>query len=58
MWDIVKDRLRTDNTDWVPNERWEATKKANEELYSMYIGTMSEELTPEAASKKWPFPPP
>jgi hypothetical protein len=57
LWDLVKKQLSTDNAGWVPNDRWEATEKANKELYNMYIETMSEELTPEAASRKWPFPP-
>ena len=57
LWDLVKNQLITDNTGWVPNDRWEATEKANKELYNMYIETMREELTPEAASKNWPFPP-
>lgn len=58
LWDLVKGQLLTDNAGWVPNDRWEATQKANKELYNMYIETMSEELTPEAATKRWPFPPP
>jgi hypothetical protein len=57
LWDLVKTQLLTDNAGWVPNDRWEATEKANKELYNTYIETMSEELTPEAASRKWPFPP-
>ncbi|KAJ5542923.1 hypothetical protein N7535_005345 [Penicillium sp. DV-2018c] len=55
--DIVKDQLFTDDAGWVPNDRWEATEKANRELYNMYIETMSGELTPQAAAKNWPFPP-
>ncbi|KAE8357814.1 kinase-like domain-containing protein [Aspergillus caelatus] len=57
LWDLVKNQLSTDNAGWVPNSRWEATEKANKELYNMYIETMSEELTPQAAAKNWPFPP-
>lgn len=57
LWDLVKGQLLTDNAGWVPNDRWEVTEKANRELYSLYVDTMSEELSPEAASKKWPFPP-
>lgn len=57
LWDLVKNQLCTDDAGWVPIERWEATKKVNRELFNMYIETMSEELPPEAASKKWPFPP-
>lgn len=55
LWDLVKSHLCTVNAGWVPNDRWEATEKANRELYNMYIETMREELTPEAASKKWLF---
>ncbi|PYI22810.1 hypothetical protein BO99DRAFT_440251 [Aspergillus violaceofuscus CBS 115571] len=55
---IVKNHLLTDDTGWVPNDRWEATEKANRELYDLYIETMSEEITPQAAAKNWPFPPP
>ncbi|PYH99089.1 hypothetical protein BO71DRAFT_415805 [Aspergillus ellipticus CBS 707.79] len=57
LWDLVKNQLSTDNVGWVPNNRWEATERANKELYNMYIETMSEELTPQAAAKSWPFPP-
>jgi hypothetical protein len=57
LWDVVKSQLFTDDAGWVPNDRWEATEQANKELYNMYVETMSDELTPEAASKKWPFPP-
>ncbi|KAJ5226467.1 hypothetical protein N7468_007692 [Penicillium chermesinum] len=55
--DLVKNQLFTDDAGWVPNDRWEATERANGELYNMYIETMSEELTPQAAAKDWPFPP-
>ncbi|OJJ48405.1 hypothetical protein ASPZODRAFT_150639 [Penicilliopsis zonata CBS 506.65] len=57
LCDLVKSQLFTDDAGWVSNGRWEATKKANKELYNMYIETMSEELTPQAAAKNWPFPP-
>ncbi|RWQ93860.1 kinase-like domain-containing protein [Paecilomyces variotii] len=40
---LVTEQLRTDNTGWY--------------LYDMFIDTMSEEMSPEAAAKKWPFPP-
>ena len=56
-WDLLKNQLSADYSGWVPNDRWEATEKANKELYNMFIETMREELTPEAAAKKWPFPP-
>ncbi|EAW06852.1 uncharacterized protein ACLA_085470 [Aspergillus clavatus NRRL 1] len=57
LCDLVKSQLFTDDAGWVPNDRWEATEKANKELYNMYVETMSEELTPQAAAKNWPFPP-
>lgn len=57
LCDLVKNQLSTDDAGWVPNDRWEATEKANRELYNMYIETMSEELSPQAAAKNWPFPP-
>jgi hypothetical protein len=56
-WDLLKNQLSTDNVGWVPNSRWEATERANKELYNMYIEIMSEELNPQAAAKSWPFPP-
>jgi hypothetical protein len=54
--DIVKTQLCTDDTGWVAMERWEETNKMNQYLF-MYIETMSEELSPDAAAKTWPFPP-
>jgi hypothetical protein len=57
LWDIVKTQLCTDDTGWVPMERWEKTNEMNKNLFDMYIKTMSEELSPDAALKKWPFPP-
>ncbi|KAJ9391526.1 hypothetical protein DTO063F5_1136 [Paecilomyces variotii] len=57
LWKLVTEQLRTDNTGWVPMERWEATQQVNKYLYDMFIDTMSEEMSPEAAAKKWPFPP-
>ncbi|KAJ5573480.1 uncharacterized protein N7459_007907, partial [Penicillium hispanicum] len=57
LCNLVKDQLVTDDAGWVPNDRWEMTQEANKELYNMYIETMSEELTPQAAAKNWPFPP-
>lgn len=56
LWDIVKPRLCTDDTGWLPMERWEKTNEMNKNLFDMYIKTMSEVLTPDAALKKWPFP--
>jgi len=32
LWDLVKNQLLTDISGWVPNDRWEATEKANKEL--------------------------
>ncbi|CEL03733.1 hypothetical protein ASPCAL04879 [Aspergillus calidoustus] len=58
LWDLVKSQLHTDNSGWVPHSRWEITAQANKELFEMYLETMSEELTPEAARRTWPFPPP
>ncbi|KAL4901098.1 hypothetical protein BDW74DRAFT_170448 [Aspergillus multicolor] len=58
LWDLLTKQLLTDSSGWVLHDRWVATNKANKELYDMYLETMSEELTPEAASRKWPFPPP
>ncbi|RHZ50892.1 hypothetical protein CDV55_101187 [Aspergillus turcosus] len=55
--DIVKTQLCTDDTGWVPMERWEETNKMNQYLFDMYLETMSEELSPDAAAKTWPFPP-
>ncbi|KAJ0425255.1 phosphotransferase family protein [Aspergillus carlsbadensis] len=57
LWDLVKSQLQTDNSGWVPHDRWAMTDKRNRELYEMYIEAMSEELEPEAARRKWPFPP-
>ncbi|EPS30223.1 hypothetical protein PDE_05173 [Penicillium oxalicum 114-2] len=57
LCDLVKSQLLTDDSGWVPHDRWEATQEANRELYNLYIETMSEELTPQAAAKTWPFPP-
>jgi hypothetical protein len=54
--DIVKTQLCTDDTGWVPMERWKETNKMNKYLFDMYIETMSEELSPDAAAKTWPFP--
>ncbi|OJD23727.1 hypothetical protein ACJ73_04913 [Blastomyces percursus] len=57
LWDMVKTQLCTDASGWVSNELWEITKNINKNLFAMYIESMSEELSPHAASKKWPFPP-
>ncbi|RDW64359.1 uncharacterized protein DSM5745_09770 [Aspergillus mulundensis] len=57
LWDLVTKHLLTDSSGWVPHDRWEATKEANRELYTMYSKMMSEELAPEAARRIWPFPP-
>lgn len=57
LWDIVKTQLCTDDSGWVPIERWEKTKEMNKTLFDMYVQTMRKELSPVAASKKWPFPP-
>jgi hypothetical protein len=55
--DIVKTQLCTDDTGWIAMERWEETNKMNQYLFEMYIETMSEELSPDAAAQTWPFPP-
>ena len=57
LWDIVKGQLRTDDSGWIPVGQWESTKKMNKYLFDMYMKTLSDELSPEAASKRWPFPP-
>jgi hypothetical protein len=57
LWDLAKSQLGTDDTGWVPVERWEATKEMNRYLLDMFIETMSDELSPEGALNKWPFPP-
>lgn len=57
LWDIVKTQLCTDDSGWVPMDRWEETNYMNQKLFDMYIETMSEELSLGAASGKWPFPP-
>ncbi|KAE8407474.1 phosphotransferase family protein [Aspergillus pseudonomiae] len=57
LWDTVKTGLCTDDTGWVPNDRWDATNEVNRDLFNMYIETMSEEMTPEEAAAMWPFPP-
>ncbi|RAL05584.1 phosphotransferase family protein [Aspergillus ibericus CBS 121593] len=57
LWDVVKTQLCTDDSGWVPMERWEKTNDMNKSLFETYIKTMSEELSLDAASKKWPFPP-
>lgn len=57
LWDIVKGQLRTDDSGWIPVGQWESTKKMNKYLFDMYMKTLSEEVSPETASKRWPFPP-
>ncbi|KAL5335982.1 hypothetical protein BJX70DRAFT_390279 [Aspergillus crustosus] len=57
LWDIATRALLTDESGWVPHDRWEATVKVNLEIYAMYIETMSEEMTPDEAARSWPFPP-
>lgn len=57
LWDIAKTQLCTDDSGWVPVERWEMTEKMNKELFDTYVKTMSEELPREVAAKNWPFPP-
>lgn len=57
VWDLAKNQLLTDSSGWVPHGRWEATKQANKKLYDLYIETMREEMTPQAAAQSWPFPP-
>ncbi|KAK2763292.1 hypothetical protein FQN54_009928 [Arachnomyces sp. PD_36] len=57
LWDIVKTQLCTDDFGWVAMDRWEKTNDMNKSLFDMYIETMSEELSLDAATKKWPFPP-
>lgn len=57
LWDIVKGQLRTDDSGWIPVGQWESTKKMNKYLFDIYMKTLSDELSPEAASKRWPFPP-
>ncbi|KAL4780668.1 phosphotransferase family protein [Aspergillus varians] len=57
LWGIVKEQLGTDSTGWVSHERWEVTNEINQELFDMYVETMSEEISPNAAAKMWPFPP-
>ncbi|PLB47775.1 hypothetical protein P170DRAFT_447674 [Aspergillus steynii IBT 23096] len=55
--DIVKAQLCTDDSGWIPNAQWESAREMNEHLYGIYMETLSEELLPEAASRRWPFPP-
>ncbi|PWY89845.1 phosphotransferase family protein [Aspergillus heteromorphus CBS 117.55] len=57
LWDIVTTQLCTDNTGWVPVNRWEETRKMNKHLFDMYMNTMNKELSSDEALKKWPFPP-
>ncbi|XBQ86219.1 hypothetical protein V6000_001941 [Aspergillus fumigatus] len=57
LWDIVKGQLRTDDSGWVPVGQWEPTKDMNKYLFDMYMNTLSDELSPEVAAKRWPFPP-
>ncbi|EEH06805.1 conserved hypothetical protein [Histoplasma capsulatum G186AR] len=57
LWDIVKTQLSTDDSGWVPVERWKKTNEVNRSLFDMYVETMSEELSPDVALKIWPFPP-
>ncbi|QSS53787.1 phosphotransferase family protein, PKc-like superfamily domain-containing protein [Histoplasma capsulatum var. duboisii H88] len=57
LWDIVKTQLSTDDSGWVPVERWKKTNEINRSLFDMYVETMSEKLSLDAALKKWPFPP-
>jgi hypothetical protein len=57
LWNLAKTQLHTDDAGWVPMERWELTKTLNKHLFNKFVQTMSEELSPEVASKRWPFPP-
>ncbi|PYI12233.1 hypothetical protein BO78DRAFT_425469 [Aspergillus sclerotiicarbonarius CBS 121057] len=57
LWDLAKSQLCTDDSGWVPIEQWEPTNKMNEYLCDMYVKALSEEMPPEVASKRWPFPP-
>jgi hypothetical protein len=49
LWALAKSQLCVDDVGW------EMTNKMNKDLFSMFVETMSEELLPEAASKKWPL---
>ncbi|KAL3254491.1 hypothetical protein ABHI18_008909 [Aspergillus niger] len=37
LWDLVKGQFGTDNSGWVPLERWKQTNKLNRYLFDMYI---------------------
>ncbi|OGM47467.1 hypothetical protein ABOM_002621 [Aspergillus bombycis] len=57
LWDIVKNRLYTEDAGWVPNNRWDATNEVNRNLFNVYIEAVREEMSPEEAVELWPFPP-
>ncbi|KAL1989377.1 hypothetical protein VTN96DRAFT_139 [Rasamsonia emersonii] len=58
LWDVAKSQLCTDDAGWVPVERWEITSKRNKELFDMFVESLGQEgVSPEVATKKWPFPP-
>lgn len=42
---LAKSQLCTDDVDWVPIERWEATTQINKDLFNMFVDAMSEELS-------------
>ncbi|PYH31972.1 uncharacterized protein BO87DRAFT_408569 [Aspergillus neoniger CBS 115656] len=57
LWDLVKEQLGTDNSGWIHSEDWVSVNKMNKYLYNMFIDTMSEEISAEEATKRWPFLP-
>ncbi|KZF22374.1 hypothetical protein L228DRAFT_261549 [Xylona heveae TC161] len=60
---FIADALCTDDTGWYPtlsNEQWEAINEENKKLFDLFIETVMkdpDELSPEEAANKWPFPP-
>lgn len=56
LWDLAKTQICTDDSGWVPLERWEVTNELNEHLHNMYMKAFGEQLELGAATP-WPFQP-
>lgn len=56
LWDMAKTQLCTDDSGWVPVERWEVANELNEHLHHMYMEDFGEQLKTGSATP-WPFPP-
>lgn len=59
IWDIVQNKLCTDESGWVPNELWEVANEASKELYESFIESTvtNGDATMEEARAYWPFLP-